>query len=133
MSDNYLMRIFFFALLTLVLINGCSGNRMLSVEDEKIIPIDTTTKTLDEIKKDVVNAGTPMGWVFSEKAPGHLVGILARRTQMAVVDVKYTEQAYNITYKDSENLDYNGSSIHPNYNKWIKNLSDKINTSLSSK
>ena len=127
MSDKHLMHVFIFALLPLLILYGCQGNRIYKVKEEKILSINMKIKSLAEIRNDIVSAGTPLGWVFAEKAPGHLVGTLAVRMQMAIVDVKYNKKVYSIAYKDSENLDYNGKSIHPNYNDWVKDLSRNIN------
>jgi hypothetical protein len=50
---------------------------------------------------------------------------------MAKVDVKYDTKTYNITYKDSSNLEYDGKNIHKNYNGWIQNLDNGIRAQLS--
>ena len=63
--------------------------------------------------------------------PGHVLGRLALRTHVAVVDIDYTDRTYSIRYKDSTNLDYNGTTIHRNYNGWIENLDKAIKAQLT--
>jgi len=51
---------------------------------------------------------------------------------MARVVIAYSTRsnsiAYNsIAYKDSHTLDYVGTTIHRNYNKWVRNLEILIN------
>ena len=45
----------------------------------------------------------------------------------------YSTKAYSIVYKDSQNLDYNGTTktIHRAYNGWVQNLDRGIRTQLS--
>jgi hypothetical protein len=50
---------------------------------------------------------------------------------LAVVDVNYSTRSYSITYKDSTELQYDGKSIHQNYNGWVQNLDKGIRAQLS--
>jgi hypothetical protein len=87
--------------------------------------------TLDEIGKAITRAGAGLGWQMTPKAPGNMEGRLALRTHVAVVDISYDRKSYNIVYKDSTNLDYNGTDIHKNYNGWVQNLDKAIQVQLS--
>ena len=89
-------------------------------------------KLSDNIGKQYIfAAGTGLGWMMKEVEPGHIVATLALRSHIAKVDIKYDKKSYSITYKDSENLNYNGKSIHSNYNGWIQNLNRSIQAQLS--
>jgi hypothetical protein len=48
-----------------------------------------------------------------------------------VVDIPYSAKSYSITYKSSSNLNYDGTTIHSNYNGWVQNLHKAINTQLN--
>ena len=48
------------------------------------------------------------------------------RTHVAVTEITYNEQVFSILYVDSTNLQYDGTSIHKNYNGWIQNLERAI-------
>ena len=87
--------------------------------------------SLDEISKAIVRAGAGLGWQMTPDRPGHILGRLALRTHVAVVDIDYSQSAYNIRYKDSTNLDYTGNSIHRNYNGWVENLDKAIKAQLA--
>jgi hypothetical protein len=47
------------------------------------------------------------------------------------VDIAYTTTSYSINYKDSRGLDYDGSSIHSNYNGWVQRLDRAIARQLA--
>jgi len=64
------------------------------------------------------------------RSPGKVEGVLALRTHRAVVDIDYDTKVYSIKYKDSVNLDYDGKTIHKNYNGWVENLDRAIKSKL---
>ena len=59
-------------------------------------------------------------------APGLVRGTLNLRAHQAVVDIPYDAQRFGIRYLSSSNLDYDGRSIHRNYNSWVQNLQNAI-------
>jgi hypothetical protein len=87
--------------------------------------------SLDEVSKAIIRAGSSLGWHMSPKKPGLMEGRLALRTHVAVVDIKYDSKTYSINYKDSTNLNYDGSQIHRNYNGWVQNLDKAIQAQLA--
>lgn len=86
--------------------------------------------TLAEVEKAVVRAGTALGWKMQPVKPGQVVGTLNLRSHTAIVDVSFDTRTYNITYKDSVELNYDGTNIHRNYNGWIQNLDKGIRAQL---
>jgi hypothetical protein len=70
------------------------------------------------------------GWVVRQDDPGEIVAEVLVRTHRAEVEIDYSSTQYSILYKDSENLLYDGSSIHRNYNKWVQLLEKKIEQHL---
>ena len=100
----------------------------------KPTPVATTANkavTTDDVTKAIVRAGAALGWQMDPDRPGHILGTLVLRTHVAVVDIDYDEKTYSITYKESTNLDYDGTNIHKNYNGWIQNLDNGIKVQLS--
>jgi hypothetical protein len=65
------------------------------------------------------------------RQPGTMEGVLVLRSHRAVVDITYDTAAYSIKYKDSSDLEYDGSSIHSNYNGWVQNLDKAIRAQLT--
>ena len=86
---------------------------------------------LDEVRTAIVRGGQSRGWEMTPGAPGHIVGTLYLRGNVAQVDIQYTTTTYSITYKNSQGLDYDGTNIHSNYNGWIRNLDKAIAQQLS--
>ena len=113
-----------------VLLAACATQPVHNVTHSPIV----TTKanpTMEEITQAIVHAGTQLMWQMRADRPGHILGTLALRTHVAVVDVDYDRTAYSIKYKDSTNLNYDGGHIHKNYNSWIQNLDRAIKAHLS--
>jgi hypothetical protein len=84
------------------------------------------TASLSDIEQGIIRAGAARGWQMAPKGPGHLVATLSVRGHFAVADIYFDQQTYSIVYRESRNLDYDGTSIHGNYNKWIKTLQTEI-------
>jgi hypothetical protein len=94
------------------------------------IAASTANPTLDDVAKAVQRAGATLGWEMKRAEPGHLVGTLHLRSHVAVVDVNFSTTTYSIRYKDSRGLHYDGESIHPNYNGWVRRLDESIRAQL---
>lgn len=117
--------------LCLVLITGCRTIPVQNVINSPVTVINTNYK-LANVEKAIIRAGISLGWQMQKADAGHIVGILKLRSHIAEVDITYGKESYNINYKRSENLRYDGVGIHPKYNQWIRNLDKHIRTNLSS-
>lgn len=112
----------------LVFLAGCKANPVYNVDNA---PIDVSAKhSSKQIKKAIITAGSSLGWKMKAKKKGHIVATLFLRKFVAIVDIRYNKKSYSITYKDSKNLKYNGTSIHKNYNGWIRNLDRRIQSHI---
>lgn len=113
-----------------LLLVGCRTAPVYNVADA---PVNTTSSNvaLEDMEKAITRAGVGLGWQMKPVEPGHTIGTLYLRSHMAQVDIRYNQQSYSITYKDSSELNYDGESIHSNYNGWIKNLDNQIKAQLS--
>jgi hypothetical protein len=111
-----------------LLLAGCATQPIQNVQ----APVATTKPkpSMDEVRQAIVRAGSGLGWQIKPEKPGHLVGTLALRTHVAVVDINHTQTDYSIKYRDSTNLDYKDGQIHRNYNGWIQNLDKAIKIQL---
>ncbi len=83
-----------------------------------------------DVRTAIVRAGSTLGWQITDNGPDALIGTLSLRAHKAVVDIPYSATQYSITYKDSVNLDYTGTSIHKNYTGWVQNLQKAIDVQL---
>jgi hypothetical protein len=85
-----------------------------------------TSGTLEQRAEQIRRAGTGLGWQMDPVRPGLTRATLNLRSHVAVTEIAYDEQGFSIRYLDSRNLDYDGTSIHKNYNGWIENLERAI-------
>ena len=75
--------------------------------------------------------------ITSNDGGGNLVAqVIVRARHTLIVDIAYTDSSYKISYKDSDNLDYNvrrngRETIHRNANSWMENIQADIAAQLS--
>ncbi len=113
-------------------LTGCRTSTILNVPDQPIIA-NSSKITNDDVFKAIVRAGASKGWMIRRVDEHTAIGTLNVRDHQAVVTIKFNPKEYSITYKSSMNLKYNAekNTIHSNYNGWIQNLRNAINTQLS--
>lgn len=113
---------------SLLALAGCRSAPIMNVNDAPI----AGTKSMQQVEQAIVEAGHSLGWRMQPQGSGRVQGTLMLRDHRAVVDVTYTPKTYSIRYKEGDNLNYDGTSIHKNYNGWIQNLDRAIYTRLGS-
>ena len=110
---------------------AAGGCRTAPVNNVVAAPVTTIQPaTMQTIEAAILKAGNSLGWAMVPKGPGKVEGLLMLRTHKAVVDIDYDTKSYSIKYKDSVNLDYDGKTIHKNYNGWVENLDRAIKSNL---
>jgi len=110
---------------------GAGGCRTAPVSNVVAAPVTTIQPaTMQTVEAAIPKAGNGLGWTMVPRSPGKVEGVLALRTHKAVVDIDYDTKMYSIKYKDSVNLDYDGKTIHKNYNGWVENLDRAIKSNL---
>ena len=130
MFDRALRRILI--VLAAVLLAACAKGQPVYNVHDSVVVTNKANPTPDDVRQAIIRAGTQLGWQMRADRPGHILGTLTLRTHVAVVDIDYDRKAYSIKYKDSTNLEYNGSTIHGNYNSWVQNLDRAIKSQLTS-
>lgn len=114
-------------LLTLSLI-AC---KTVPIYNARHIPISPRpSATENEIEEAIWSAGRRLEWYIKKVGPGEMLGLYRKRTHTATVSISYDRTQFSITYQDSENLKYDGSKIHKNYNVWIQTLAEKIQNEI---
>jgi hypothetical protein len=93
-------------------------------------PVTPAPASLADVQRAITKAGVGLGWQMKPVAPGKMIGTLKIREHTAVVDITFNTKTYSIKYKESTNLNYDGTNIHPNYNGWIQNLDKQIRVNL---
>lgn len=115
--------------IVIAMLGGCRSAGIYNVSAAPVVA--NKAVSMDDMQKAIVRAGVGLGWQMKPVEPGLIVGTLNLRTHMAKVDIQYDTKTYNIHYKDSSNLDYDGKNIHKNYNGWIQNLDNGIRAQLT--
>ena len=119
-------------LVSVLALAGCRVQPLENINDAPYGASPATAPvqlTMEDYEKAIIRAGTRRNWVFERIDTGHLVGTVdVRGKHTAVVDVKFTNTNFSITYKSSKNLNHDASrgEIHPNYNHWVRNLRKDI-------
>jgi len=113
------------------LLVGCRSAPVKDVINEPVVVTGEKQATLQDVEKAIVRAGATLGWRMRSVEPGVMEGVLnVRGKHTAIVDITYDTRTYNIKYRDSSNLDYDGTNIHSNYNLWVETLSHGIQAQL---
>ena len=110
-----------------LLLGGCRTADLYNVRGA---PGTSKAVSMADVEVAIRRAGHGLGWQIVPQGPGKAEGILVLREHRAVVDITYDTKSYSILYKDSSNLNYDGKTIHSNYNGWIQNLDKAIRTQL---
>jgi len=129
MMSRYMRVVALLLLASLIAVAGC---RSAPVQNVKNAPVNASKDnvTREDVREAIIRAGTRLGWRMRKESSGHLIGTLNIRDHQAQVDIDYTTSDYDITYRDSRNLEYDGEQIHSNYNGWIQNLDKEIRNEL---
>ena len=113
--------------IVLLLLVGCRAADLYNVRNA---PGASKAVSMADVETAIRRAGHGLGWQITPQGPGKAEGVLVLRDHRAVVDITYDTKTYSITYKDSANLQYDGKTIHSNYNGWVQNLDKAIRTQL---
>lgn len=122
------LRVLFLA--TVVALLAACAEPIYNVKDAPVTT-NLSSPSLDDVTQAIRRAGAALGWQMKEETPGHIVGTLSLRKHVATVDITYNLTDFSIQYRDSTNLDYDGTTIHRNYNGWIHNLENGIKVQLT--
>lgn len=83
--------------------------------------------SLQKIGTEIKAAAVVRRWKIVDLAPDKFRATLNSRNKfILVVEISYTTTAISIRYKDSENLEFDGTDIHWKANKWIRDLQKQI-------
>ncbi|MZR32225.1 hypothetical protein [Sneathiella litorea] len=115
-----------------ILVSGCMG-RIEPVYNAEAnpIPVKLQEGSMENIGTIIQTSAINRGWIVNDVEPGKMKATLHNRTHVAVIEITYTKTDYSINYVSSDDLLYDGSKIHRNYNKWIRTLQNDINKNLN--
>jgi len=91
----------------------------------------------DQVKKAIRKAAFDKGWEIREVGAGHMQAKHAKpgrkgAMHIAVVDIRLNAKSIRITYKNSQDLDYDAGAqtINKTYNRWLQYLEKNIRANL---
>ncbi len=102
---------------------GCGGLTPPRTVDETV---NNPALTPAGMKAAIEEAGMRQNWKIKDMGEGRMQASLTVRSHTVVVDIFHTAGSFKIAYRDSVNMMYDGTNIHPNYNVWVKALADAI-------
>lgn len=122
-----------FVIVVLICLAIASCARTMPIHNVFSAPVVAPSGPLSaaQVRGAIIEALHDKGWVVRQDNPGKIEAEVVVRTHRADVEINYSATQYSITYKDSDNLLYDGSKIHRNYNKWVMLLETEINQRLS--
>ena len=118
------------AVVTLALA-GCPHQAPVYNVNNATVVTNVNNVSSEQVRQAIIRAGGGLGWIITDVGPGELEGTLHLRGHTAKVSIPYSTKKYSIIYKDSVDLDYNGETIHSNYNGWVQNLQKAIQVQLT--
>ncbi len=103
---------------------------LLDLGRQEVVMADAKAMSVTAVRKAIIYGGSLHGWRAIGDKPGILTMETDARGHRVVIDVAYDEKSFQISYKDSANMDYErvgaAATIHPKYNQWIETLSNSI-------
>ncbi|WP_417326423.1 hypothetical protein [Halarcobacter sp.] len=116
----------------LLVLSGCKGTTVQNIDNSGYI--SGSKVTTKKVERAIQKGAMRKGWSTKRIKTGLLEAKNnVRGKHLVVVNIAYDRKGYKISYKDSQNMNYDAGSntIHKNYNKWIANLERNINYELS--
>ena len=118
------------SLSTLAGVAAARSAELLQLGRQDIVTVDQAPLTVAAVRKAIIAGGAKHDWKAIGDKPGVLTLEASSGEHRVFVDVAYDAKSYQITYKDSTNMNFEKSAtkttIHPKYNKWIEDLSTSI-------
>lgn len=114
----------------LLFLAACSSTTPMDIP--KVSHSAPESATMAQIQDAIHKAGAGLGWGMKPVGEGRMEGRLAVRSHVAAIGIAFDRKTFSITYKDSIDLGYNGTTIHKKYYGWIANLRKAIIEEVSS-
>lgn len=124
--------------LLLAVVFGASQARdtaMLELPRTQFLATDAKAPVSAEIRTAIAAAGNRRGWVVRGEGADKLTLAFAKGDKHeVVVDVLFDKNSFQIVYVSSRNMNFSmddgRQQIHPNYNKWVRNLNGDLREEL---
>lgn len=100
-------------------------------EPPQIVLASAADASAEQVRHRIASAAQGLGWHVVQDAPGRMELQFDKQGKHQVtIAVHYDVAAYKIAYLSSVNLNFTDADgvrrIHPNYNRWVRNLIKQI-------
>lgn len=120
-------------MLALALCTGTAMARQAELVDQAkvLLLTDGAPLTIQQVRARIAGAAQSIGWQAVKDETGRMELMYDKAGKHQVtIEVLYDGAGFDINYLKSNNLNYEERDgqrqIHPNYNRWIRNLSKQI-------
>lgn len=90
---------------------------------------------MTDVEAAIYQGASKRKWIPTKIRDGQIEATLYLHSHVAVVDIDYDVDSFQVRYIRSENLNYKNRDgeevIHPNYNAWVNNLISDIEAALN--
>ena len=102
----------------ILVIASCSS---VSIKNVPRQPFSTEALKLSstQIEKIIIKSVLKHQWIITNKTEGKLIATYSTRGHIVKVAIDFDQSGFSISYVDSTNMNYDGNSIHRNYNRWV--------------
>lgn len=119
-------------------VNSALARSVTPIDQLDNLPITSASgKSIksQDVEQAIITAAGINQWTIDKREPGELTATLNVRNKHSIsVKIPYTAETYSLQYLNSSNMKYENkdgvASIHPFYNRWVKNLRDSIDREL---
>ena len=118
------------ALGVLVALSSCKTAEVYNVPDVALAQIFPHAYSPEQVEKAIITATNKREWSVVSQKSGLIEARYSRGRYSATIDISYTSTHYSINYKESANLEYDGSKINRHYNAWVVKLNKEIQKQL---
>jgi len=116
-------------IISLILLSGCQTT--VPLYNAKNISISPRlSASNEEIAEAIWSAARRQGWKTERMGDRKIKAVKHIRSHSITVSINYSKSSFDIFYVDSNNLKFDGSNIHKNYNIWIHQLEESIQNEI---
>jgi hypothetical protein len=138
MSKNHVLKPWIPLLVLALILPLAACRRQAPISNVIDMPVSgarSGSLTKEKAKEVILAACRKFGWAAREIEPGLIRADYAARSHTATIEIPFSSTRYSIIYKHSTNLKYNAQrqTIHNQYNHWISNLRQEIDTNMAYK
>ncbi|MBR5347027.1 MAG: hypothetical protein IK129_05230 [Deltaproteobacteria bacterium] len=123
----------FLSLVLMGILTASGCHRTAPINNPTFVISVSKKLTQTQVREAIYTACPQRGWTARDISSNTIEATLrVRGKHTVVVDIIYSSSDYTIRYKSSDNMRTGGDgTIHPNYNRWVNNLSHDIDIELA--